>query len=463
MSPSGSPSGDGSISNPWDIQTALNQPASVQPGATIWLRSGVYGDGSTIFTSNLNGSSSQAIVVRQYPGERATINGGLVINGSYSWFWGFEVTNTAIANRNSGTSGENPPANFPSGFAIYGSQDKFINLIVHDTAEGFGFWSSGQGGEISGSLIYNNGWQGTDRGHGHGIYTQNQAGTKYIENNILFQGFGEGIQAYGTSTAAYVENFVFDGNTIFNSGALQSSGFDYNLLVTGGIGGPQNIVVTNSYTYFTPSAGQGLSALDLGGPTATNLTAANNYWIGGEPAIEFNSWTDATFTNETIYAPPGKYLMFAGSLNPSTYTWGQNTYFGANGIELNGGGQTFAGWQSATGLDLTSTYTAAAPTGTWIFVRPNQYESGRANITVYNWGLANSVSVDVSNVLTVGQHYVVQNAQDYFNAPIASGTYQGGTISIPMSGLSVASPVGVSPVQPTTTGPQFGAFVLLAQ
>src|SRR5262249_10500020 len=39
-SPGGSPSGDGSVSNPWDLQTALNQPSSVHPGDTIWLRGG---------------------------------------------------------------------------------------------------------------------------------------------------------------------------------------------------------------------------------------------------------------------------------------------------------------------------------------------------------------------------------------------------------------------------------------
>src|SRR3984885_10379679 len=45
--PNGSPAGDGSIGNPWDLDTALgspsgSQPASVQPGDTIWLIGGIY-------------------------------------------------------------------------------------------------------------------------------------------------------------------------------------------------------------------------------------------------------------------------------------------------------------------------------------------------------------------------------------------------------------------------------------
>src|ERR1700676_1605976 len=175
--PNGTPFGDGSSSHPWDLQTALNQPSSVvQPGDAIWLRNGVYGNGGTIFQSNLNGTSTQLITVRQYVGERATVNGGLQVNGTYTRYWGFEVTNMGIVNRNSNTSGQSPPPNFPSGFSIFGSGNQFINLIVHDAAEGFGFWTAAQGGEIYGSVIYNNGWQGLDRGHGQGLSTHNQSG-----------------------------------------------------------------------------------------------------------------------------------------------------------------------------------------------------------------------------------------------------------------------------------------------
>src|SRR5689334_17648608 len=73
VSPTGSARGDGSIGNPWDLQTALNGPAAVHPGDTIWLRGGTY---RGTFASNLNGTSSAPIQVRQYAGERATLDGG---------------------------------------------------------------------------------------------------------------------------------------------------------------------------------------------------------------------------------------------------------------------------------------------------------------------------------------------------------------------------------------------------
>jgi len=42
VTPTGSSTGDGSAAKPWDLQTALNQPSTVQPGDTIWIRAGVH-------------------------------------------------------------------------------------------------------------------------------------------------------------------------------------------------------------------------------------------------------------------------------------------------------------------------------------------------------------------------------------------------------------------------------------
>src|SRR5688572_27622515 len=42
VAPTGSPSGDGSFANPWDLATALSGPATVTPGSTIWLHEGTY-------------------------------------------------------------------------------------------------------------------------------------------------------------------------------------------------------------------------------------------------------------------------------------------------------------------------------------------------------------------------------------------------------------------------------------
>ena len=70
VSTSGSTSGNGTKSNPWDLQTALNQPASVRAGDTIWLREGTYKGG---FRSLLTGTAQNPIIVREYPAIRQQI------------------------------------------------------------------------------------------------------------------------------------------------------------------------------------------------------------------------------------------------------------------------------------------------------------------------------------------------------------------------------------------------------
>src|ERR1700682_208075 len=70
----GTPQGDGSITKPWDLDTALGsphgtQPATLLPGDTLWLRGGTY----IPFTDNgyisqLRGTASAPIIVRNYNG-----------------------------------------------------------------------------------------------------------------------------------------------------------------------------------------------------------------------------------------------------------------------------------------------------------------------------------------------------------------------------------------------------------
>ena len=50
-------------------------------------------------------------------------------------------------------------------------------------------------------------------------------------------------------------------------------------------------------------------------------------------------------------------------------------------------------WRASRRADFANnTYYSARPTGTKVFVRPNKYEPGRANITIYNWDKAATVT-----------------------------------------------------------------------
>ena len=95
-----------------------------------------------------------------------------------------------------------------------GTGCKFINLVIHDNSQGVSWWTPSKDSELYGCLIYDNGWAGTDRGHGHAIYTQNADGTKTIADCIMTGGHGYTLHAYGSSRAD-VDNYLVAGNIAY--------------------------------------------------------------------------------------------------------------------------------------------------------------------------------------------------------------------------------------------------------
>jgi hypothetical protein len=93
-------------------------------------------------------------------------------------------------------------------------------------------------------------------------------------------------------------------------------------------------------------------------------------------------------------------------------------------------------------------------------VRPNQYEQGRAHIVVYNWDLKDAVEVDARGLLPVGAKYEVRAAENYFGAPVLSGTYDGKPLRLAVNNLKTAQPIGAT-VRLETSAPEFAVFILL--
>jgi S-layer homology domain len=416
VAPNGSPSGNGSINNPWDLQTALDQPSAVQAGDTIWLRGGTYDDPPYI--SHLTGTSANPIIVRQYAGERAKLDGNhngteptVTVLGKYTWYWGFEIFNSDPT-RYSPDPSLNPPRR-GMGVQLSGDGTRLINMIIHDTNEGVLTGEAATDARIYGNLIYYNGYKAPDRGHGHGIYAQNLGSTpKPIYDNIIFQQFGWGIHAYGEG--GHLDNFDFQGNISFNNGGLSGS-YHTNILV-GGLQVAKSPKLISNYTYNSQDENNNNLGYSAG---CTSPMVQDNYFAS-DKALGVVNCSGMTITGNT----------FAGTTSGfSTSAFPDNTYYGS-----------------------------ILPTGVKVFIRPNTYEPGRANIAIYNWDLTPTVSVDLSSILAPGAAYSLINAHDPFAPPVLSGTYDGSPVSVPMTGLTVATPIGVA--APAPTGPEFNAFIL---
>jgi hypothetical protein len=401
VSASGSSGNSGSSTSPWNLSYALGGAGGkVQPGDTVWVRGGTY---YAPFRSTLTGTATARIVVRAYPGERAIIDGAnttsdnFVVAGSYSIIWGLEFTNTNPSRYTADATSHSYRAD---DIINSGPHNKYVNLIVHDGGVAFYTYSAYPDLEIYGGIFYDNGWQSTDRGHGHALYLKNDVGPVVAKDNVIFNQYGYGIHVYTNTGDGLLNNIWLEGNVSFDNGSLSSTGTSANL---GNLGQPlaNNLGVVNNMTYFAPS----LSGSNLSLGSGSGLTATGNYVVGGG-GISQGSWTGAAISGNTVLA--------AGS--------------------------------------------ASRPAA--VFVRPNLYEPGRATIIVYNWSGQGSVTADLSAVLPVGASYDVRNVQNLFGAPVVSGTYGGGSIVLPMSGVTPPVPVGLSSSSAPKTGPYFDVFIV---
>jgi hypothetical protein len=95
-------------------------------------------------------------------------------------------------------------------------------------------------------------------------------------------------------------------------------------------------------------------------------------------------------------------------------------------------------------------------------INPNAYEPKRATVAVYNWSDSDEIAVDLSNILSNGDAFVVRNAQNVFGPTVLTGTYAGDPIKLPMTNLIVAIPNGFAMTNAVPqTGKQFNVFVII--
>ena len=407
---------NGSFAKPYDILTVFYGKVDVLPGDTIFLRRGIY---KGVFECCLQGTPQKPIVIKSYPGEWAVVQGYLMahINCSYVVFMDFEITSdfTESPNRVSSQKGStvhNIPSN--AGFifgstVIYGI--KAINLVIHDIpGDGMQLWSKAINCEAYGNIIYNNGWDGPDRGHGHGIYTQNDTGKKIIEDNICFWNMGScGIKIY--TEHGSTQNYYLEGNIHL--------GYDWFLV--GGYQPVKNILMVDNYM------GEG-SKLSLGYGSLlpnNNLTLKGNYIMNTTITKCMNLELIKNTILGSINIVPQYNISDTSQKFDYNYYPATNIFYGNQKLD-------FTKYNSL-GYDKHGQHTDSLPEKPTIIIRPNKYEKGRGNIVIYNWKKADSVLVNLSSVLKMGDTYEIKDVQHLSGLPVTKGTFKGEMVSIPMN------------------------------
>jgi hypothetical protein len=489
----GTANGKGTKKDPLDLATALGPNSRVVPGTTVFLRGGTY---RGTFRSTLRGEPGKPIVVRPFKDEHVVIDAwnpaattntrqaGLVIMGAWVIFRDLEITSTdprRVA-PNSGSNVRTVPGWRDDGVEFRASNSKLINLVIHDTGQGVGFWEQAVDSEVYGCVLYNNGWDAADRGHGHGLYIQNETGTKLVEDVISFNNFATGMKAYGQDGAAV--GIHFSGVISFNNGASyfkESPTRNEGILVGTTRFPPRDIKVRDSFLYAPAgSIGGGLRL----GYTADNedVEVRGNHFASGGQNLWIANWRSVTVRDNFFFTTDARSsnvvttnVTFAEKTPPEVYDYDHNRYFDGSpakqgmprsfGIEgvanSQGAGRlNFDEWRAARGWDASSQYTVGRPTGVDVFVRPNKYDTGRAHVVILNWDLARTVEVDLRDLLPVGAEFELRSAEDYYGQPVASGVYSGHPIRVPLDALTVAMPYAYD-FRPPSSGPEFVVLVLV--
>lgn len=421
---SGTSSATGTQDDPIDLATALSSSSPAQPGDTIWIKEGVY-KGS--FTSEISGSSGQAISIKPLPGQRVLINShnsgvqdaGLRVNGQWTNFYDIEATSS---DTNRGNIEERyPNVESKSGIAVFGANTNIFNCITHDNiGGGIDFWKTATDSTLHGNIIYNNGFAHSGRGAAHGVYTQNTYGYKKLTNNIVFFGFQTGIHPYSTG-AAPLNNFTIENNVWFLAGASdpRDNQQKTNLIVETRAG-IIDMVIKNNKGYSQVNRGSSINTRTLSG----NVEVRDNYLV--ERLEVYGLWDPIPFTNNTIY---GNVDDADTLLIPSA----------------------------------SNTLSTSRPTsGNKVFVDANEIDPRRGRVTIYNYDDADSVNVDLSSILKDGEAYRIHSVMGLFQEALISDVYDGGLVSIPMGTIDPPQPNGNPNGIDEDDGPKkkFGVFIV---
>ncbi len=487
VSPTGSSSANGSINNPWDLQTALNHPISVLKGDVILLRGGIY---NGRYSSYLIGDALSPITVKSFPGEWAILDGNdtgsvsatavLSVYKNNVIFRDFEITWRGQFSRLSTES------NFRTcnGIGHFSGKDcKFINLIIHDNpGSAVGSWKSTGATEFYGCMMYNNGYFGPNRGHGVGMYVQNKtADNRWIENNIIFNNYYKGlhfISANYNANSEYVKNFVVLRNTIFGSyspSGGQKDNIDIGTFDQNQINVVKNITLKENILYQnvnfasvdTISEGQNLTiGLSKFAPVE-NVILDGNIIIGRSRSLRLQFVKSIVCKNNIVFT---KYIdvnndNIVNKYIDSNWNFYNNTYYSrykksfrikANPVyEI-----TLNSWQTIFGIDTNSTRQSHQQFNlpSVLEITQNKYQNNRYKVVLFDIQGKN-VDVDFSGFnISVGANYTIKDVENYDTIAVNGQLAASNIVNFPMNLTQYKLPTGNNKAQKTFSN--FGVFII---
>lgn len=434
----GKPTGNGSLQNPWDLQTAFNQKNDVVNGGDIiWIHGGTY---NGRYTSNVSSNiPNKYVTISSHKNDKVTLNGNveskqgyvLLVKGKQTIYKDFEVTFLGPFERNVKAK------NFEKVAGVYhttGVNCRFINLRIHDTPGlGFGTWNSTAGTIIEYCMIYNNGFVDTDgKGGGEGMYVQNSSDTetRIIRNNIIFGNYYKAIEVWSANRDAhreYVKNITLENNVVFNSGLPSGFTVDNIILASDDRNGTniaKNIKVLDNVlyhnTHFLKNEVNGNApSLTLGyykNSPVEKVQVDNNIIIGRNNALRLLYVKSLKFNNNKIYT--GYIHINQLPLDDlKQLDFNHNIYYTKNSTPylFQNKKYNLSNWKSKLAINETSEYknTNAFDLNSVLDITQNEYHPNQYRVVLFS-KKEEDVKVDFSKYnLSEGTIYSIKDVENY--------------------------------------------------
>lgn len=439
-----------------DLQTSLTN-SSLVAGDIEWIAAGTYfppmrisqlsgtniplnGFGWLVTVAN---SSSTMVEFRSLPGQVAKIdrpfrftNSGGIRFFSLEFYDSLKVFNPG-----------NPGFSYPAPWIHFDSNggyaNEFVNCIIHDVNDCFGGLAGAIG--VRGCVS----WYVGSYYYEHFIYPY----CTNLTGSINMWTSGSVMQIGPEGGLLNVSSNIVSGTAILgHSVGNEQPEF---LLSYGGTFSDNNIfeIIGGNYTALVHNGG---------------TIRAHRNKIAAHVPISAQGAQIVSITNNDLYMDGFSSTFYVlARLGDSTGSWtvNANNYYSIGAVHFNNTNtsRTFTQWKSDySTFDTTSTSSDSSVPSDSISVIQNVDDSKRLHIAVFNYSLADNVTVNVSSYIPQGCNYYIKSAQNYNGLPVKSGTFTGNTISIPMTNLVSAPILYGSLAQPAVTSPTFGAFVLIA-
>jgi len=492
VSPSGNAANPGTASQPWTLaHAATGAGGTLTSGDVVIIGGGAYQLGTApgytlTVTSACAGVTFRGVAF--LPWQMPVLRGNLIVQAANSVWRDFRQTwdyDTARTTAQPGSS----PTDIPRVVATFDPQAanvQAINVIAHDLGGGFNAFSLSPGFQAHECIAYNNGWNGPDRGHGHGFYMQSTAtpnlpaDRKTVRGLVSFCNYGSNGKLGGSDAVSNLIGFRYDGCSFFDPGVPVRAQHqpEPNFICDGASTRKGHIEMLNSSLWMRDGGYYDYNAADapLSLWMGDNNEGANPLTIDDvriQGRVRVGNWASATVTDNSVTAGDDALPWALGralvqlSPTPSPYTkftWDRNRYAHNGDARIMlpvSTMQNLASWRTTTGYDATGTHTVGEFTGVETQFVTSAVDPNRATVTVWNYDGAATIPLNVAPLLRPGDMYELYHVYDWVTTgtPTLSATYAGGTLSVPMSSKTPPTPQGGSalPALPNT----FGVFVLL--